>query len=880
MTAYDRIFAAVFPPPSESSLPTPKATPLVGTGGFEASAEVQTAIDWDTQDSATEQIQWERAWHTATTFLSLPNAELPPAHGPSNRDRLRGKWWKPCTPDVSSAISYLISPDSRARRSRRNQKQFDLMHWYFEEVGLRHYVHFTLKEDDFAHAIPNVVTYLERAYIVYLHNLQDHVYPSCQNQAEEQKRLFMSKLTGLFTHSLPQRSVNDMLRDFLRERAENMLQANSKLYATPEDERCVDEQTRNVLWRLQDVGLGDARIRKIFAEVMSALLSRYIERAFTGQWQSHSYVSAKLRYWVENRFTRTIAEVLAVLNTSPAQNPTYKNKTTIIDTEDEISLADLGTWQEIAINRLGALRTEELFDVVVQWDNGSKGAIEDLKRYVTTTAARTHLTDAFSDALGRRLLQPGAATTEILRFYISVIRAFAVLDPKGVLLDRVARPIRRYLRDRDDTVAIVVASLLADAKDSSPGTDVLREIATEMEKSTNPGAQDDDDGDLDFDDMEWMPDPVDAGPEYKKSKLLDVIGSLISLFESNETFVKQFQQVLGERLLKQQKDFEKEIRVLELLKARFGEASLQACEVMLRDILDSRRVDAVIRNEENLAMSATGEPLAAVHARILSHLFWPSLHSESFSLPPEISALQTRYERGFETLKQSRKLTWLNALGQVTVHLELEDRTLTEVVQTWQASVIYAFQDDDDDDDDNGGSSSKSNPVAKTVTQLTTELSMSDALVRNGLTFWVGKLVLRPSSTHPDTYHVLETLPSSAHRQSASSQRTASSSSSAQQQQQQLLTAAAAADAATSGPAPALRSDEEVMREKMDVFWHFVVGMLTNQGAMPLARIVMMLKVVVPGGFPFGNEELKAFLEARVKEGRLEVAGGCYRIKA
>ena len=48
---------------------------------------------------------------------------------------------------------------------------------------------------------------------------------------------------------------------------------------------------------------------------------------------------------------------------------------------------------------------------------------------------------------------------------------------------------------------------------------------------------------------------------------------------------------------------------------------------------------------------------------------------------------------------------------------------------------------------------------------------------------------------------------------------------------------------------------------------------------MPLARIVMMLKFAVPGGFPYGNEELKEFLGRRVKEGKLEmVGGGNYKI--
>lgn len=697
-----------------------------------------------------------------------------------------------------------------------------------------------------------MINHLEPAFIIYLHNLTDHVFPLCHKKGEEEKELFMSNLIGLFTYSLPQDKINNILREFLKERAEAMLKIESTMEGAKQ--QCVDQHTSMVLKRLQGIGLGGSRFKRLFAEVMNEILMAHIRQSYAGQWDSHSDVAAKLRYWVENRFARVIVEVLSSLNTSPSQPRSYKDEITLVDYDIEITLKDCERWQEMAINRLGVLRTEELFDVVVQWENDRQGAIEDLKSYVTTTAARTHLTSAFSDSLSRRLLQPGAATTEILRTYIAIIQAFAKLDPKGVLLDRVARPIRRYLRDRDDTVAIVVTSLLADPKDPSPGTDVLPEIAKEMETSATDAAQEDDDADLDFDDMEWMPDPVDAGPEYKKSKHLDVIGALISLFETKDVFVKEFQEILGERLLMEGQDFEREIRVLELLKARFGEASLQACEVMLRDILDSRRVDTVIRNDQSLAMCADDGHVAEVHARILSHLFWPSLHSESFSLPPEISSIQARYEKGFETLKQSRKLTWLNALGQVTVHLELEDRTLTEHVQTWQASVIHAFQ------------SSDTHPATKTVADLMTDLSMSESLVRNGLTFWVGKLVLRPSPSAPNTYHVLETLPSSVHHP----QRAASN----------LLTAAAAADAATSAPAHAVRSEEEIMREKMEVFWQFVVGMLTNQGAMPLTRIVVMLKVVVPGGFPFGNEELKAFLEGRVRDGRLEVVGGQYKIKA
>ena len=298
---------------------------------------------------------------------------------------------------------------------------------------------------------------------------------------------------------------------------------------------------------------------------------------------------------------------------------------------------------------------------------------------------------------------------------------------------------------------------------------------------------------------------------------------------------------------------ESQIRILELLKLRFGEAALQACEVMLRDILDSRRVDTVIRHDQKLDGQKSTESWPELHTRILSHLFWPSLRSESFFIPPEIASIQSRYATGFETLKQSRKLTWLHALGQVTVTLELSDRTITEEVHTWQASVIHAFQDPPDP--------SPTPSTTKTVQQLTQELTMSDALVRNALTFWTGKLVLREAA--PDTFQVLETL-SEAEADAASG-----------------IAQVAAADAATaSAQAPTVLADnsDAASKEKMAVFWQYVVAMLTNQGPMPLQQIVAFLGVFVPGGFPFGNEVMKEFLDGMVEEGKLEVAGGNYKI--
>jgi len=48
--------------------------------------------------------------------------------------------------------------------------------------------------------------------------------------------------------------------------------------------------------------------------------------------------------------------------------------------------------------------------------------------------------------ISKRLLHPGAETGDIIDFYISMIRCLRVIDPQGVLLYRVADPIRSYLR--------------------------------------------------------------------------------------------------------------------------------------------------------------------------------------------------------------------------------------------------------------------------------------------------------------------------------------------------------------------------------------------------------------------------------------------------
>ncbi len=87
----------------------------------------------------------------------------------------------------------------------------------------------------------------------------------------------------------------------------------------------------------------------------------------------------------------------------------------------------------------------------------------------------------------------------------------------------------------------------------------------------------------------------------------------------------------------------------------FGEAGLHSCEVMLRDMADSKRLDANVRAlpaqlaahraaaQQQQQMAAAGNmqqlpadttaALSRLRATVCSHLFWPELPQDELLLP-------------------------------------------------------------------------------------------------------------------------------------------------------------------------------------------------------------------------------------------------------
>ncbi|OTA97302.1 hypothetical protein M434DRAFT_392018 [Hypoxylon sp. CO27-5] len=847
---------------TDISQPTPHSTPSIRFpehgqpfGGPLAQtpkkgADTQFFLSPENNQHAAQQTRFDRSWHVVTSRIALPNSvtaedsfgSLP---GSQNVDEEAFR----------EALRDVLDPATRLPLAAHTE---DIFAWHTQQVRL-HFVSHVLPllavcdgYSDQTQTLLGSIRTLEAAYRQYLFGLRLILRAMEEEDAELALMKFQRDLHALVGNSMSS-ALMDALKSVLGQLMKTVLGVSTSGHVPKREEKSAIppvkmDKARRELHQLVEslckVGFGGEKFQILFAELLDGIMIAYIRETFAGVWEPNddlkirSRIAGRIRVqpkcirelldWVENQYARLAVEVTSRLGAGI-----------------RVSWSDVSKWKEIALGRLAALRIDELFDIVISWPD-SEGGIDDLRYAITTPQRRLQLTDAFSATLQRRLLHAGRSTLDILRTYISMIRTFHKLDHSRVLLDRVAYSLQLYLCTREDTVRIIVTGLLANREEvntEARNTKLVELVELLLQDSNQYQNERQDE---DFDDLDWTPAPVDAGSNYRRRKSEDVIGTLIGALGSPEVFIKEFQSIIGERLLSEQTGFKQEVGVLELLKKRFGESSLQACDVMIKDIQDSARLDGVIHR------GAVNHPEKVnrdwtIHARILSRLYWPEVGEERFLLPPDVTEMQKMYETIFEHLKPSRKIKWLNHLGQATVELELEDRTISEQVHTYEAAVINAF--------------SEENSSTWTFDDLYAKLEMDEDLLTAALNFWEKKHVLRRL---PDnSYVVIERL--SDAEQSSTLQVTQPST--------------AAVDLAPSTPRKAKSGMSEKEKEKRQMYWQFIVGMLTNSSpAMPLGQISMMMKMLIADGFPWSNEELQEFLGEKIADGELEIVGGKYKL--
>ncbi|KXH51798.1 Cullin family protein [Colletotrichum salicis] len=835
-----------------------------------SSRRSQTSASMQTSD----QVRWDQAWHIVTTRI-----QLPPSVAAEDSFGTLAPESQDYDADFYDSLKVVLHPEKHSENASITE---DILSWHTQQVR-HHFAQHVLPllsacntyGDQYQVLLGSIHT-LEAAHRQYLYGLSLIVRGLENKHADIAVDKFRRNLHAVIGNSMSQ-ALMESLRAVLS-RQMRLVLGMQQTSPPPGASRTTDleadrqaaaaaaarQELLQLIEALHKVGLAGERFQVLFAELMDAMMVEHIRTSFAGAWTQSksdggkdaprassvpratklgtpSRCIAALCNWVENHYSRLAVEVFARLGSG------------------DIAWTDVEKWKEIAVGRLAVMRIHELFDIVLQWPH-SRGALDDLRMAITTPQRRLQLTDTFSAALQKRLLHPGRSTLDILRVYISMIRTFHALDHSKVLLDRVVHSLQLYLCQRDDAIPIVVTGLLSnpDVSNTEGGNTKLVELAVLLNDPSQQRRPAVEDEELDWDDMEWIPDPVDAGVNYKRPKSEDVIGTLISALGSQDIFIKEFQNIIAERLLSTQMEFSQEVRVLNLLKKRFGDNALQNCDVMIKDIQDSKKVDSII--SKTIRTGVIGGPIRkahntpSYHTKILSRLFWPTMDREHFILPGPVTEGQGQYEGEFERLKSNRKLTWLNNLGNATVNLELEDRTVEKECKTYEAVVIYAFQTDDP--------YSGPLPIRHTVDQLEEMLQMDDDLIRSALSFWVGQRVLREIES--GTFIVIEKLDDDAEDGGNPPGPGPDD--------------APAPDSGDLSPKKPGALDAKE-KERRQVYWQFIIGMLTNSSpAMPLLQIAMMMKMLIADGFPWSNEELQEFLAEKMAMDELELVGGKYRL--
>lgn len=875
MAVADAHFSSVFPP-KVFSTPTPEATPTIGVlkspaqpfGGFTLP---ETAAD--------EAIQTAKAWSLATRYL-----DGEPSDNPDH----------PQQQDIE-AFKLLLSS---------NNQLLLLADWYLDRISshFRQHVLPDLSQWQKSIAvsranalITSTAQTLEEAQELYfepLIRLSSATRSTTFKAGVEALRAqVLRRWHSLVLYSLPRQRVMKTLGSALYQHMRTEL----GIYSNPEkclkDDRCQCKISFKSfpLKSLYGIGLGGDLAQRALALATHRLLDGpAVERqCFQVDWSGYETVVPRLKTWIEDCFAPCIQGAINALT----------------GTNFQFTGNDVERMATSAALSLVRKRTEALFDYVKVWPE-SKGALLDIKEHImtATTLEKVSLCAAFIRQVQQRILHAGATTVEVLSVYVNVIHAFKLLDARGVLLDKVASPLRSYLRARDDTVSVIAASFLADI---DPEGNLVAEsdgkVCADIAKAAQTSSLEDtrDDRGLNWDDMNWIPDPIDAGSNHKYNKSEDILSYILGLFDQDD-FIKEMTNVLAQHLLQAtDPEFAKETRLVELFKSRFDPSKLQAAEVMLKDMRDSvmlekrilprrtcatptptprdiqaaipgegitlpmlyrqfegrmkhaqfiavvklvanRRNDLYFPKRGHLPSPTDTSPAQqgtdsaeSMSFRILSSFFWPQLRSNKFAIPDKLTATLNHTGEMFSRYSGQRRLEWQDALGRMSVTLELEDRTITEPdIPAWRASVINAFASDESD-----------TGLSFTAEQLQEKLSMDSELVSDALSFWSHKRVLyQPVAAE---YAVLERL--------------------------DMDVAPTTNTTAEEEAFSAVKSEDAVLRENAPMFEIFIANMLRNGGAKEVGGmmgIANMLKMVLPT-FTYGEEEV-LFLLGEM-EGRGEV---------
>ena len=379
------------------------------------------------------------------------------------------------------------------------------------------------------------------------------------------------------------------------------------------------------------------------------------------------------------------------------------------------------------------------------WKDRGSSIIQRIKNLIRNydSYSREEFSKELEKLVRQKLLHIGMNTHDILKAYATIVEYLSQCDPSFVLVHRICRIIKDYVKQRPDTMRTIITFITTEKPGDCQSADIAianaNRLTLMLEEEQLKGLNDEyvimmsDNQENRW--MDWIPDPIDANP--RESRLFresaDVFNMLVSIYGSKDLFVKEYQNLFAERLLCNGWDrhIQSEYTYLETMKRRLTEGELNHCEVMLKDIRDSWKL-------ANFAASSLPFPMSP---RIISHVYWPEMPAASGSqainslqMHPIFKEALVAYEKVYSQHKAGRNITWQNDFGSV-VELELEvDGTVVELeAPLAQAQIIFLFTEKE----------------RWVITELAERTGLSGLQLKKRIDWWCSKGFLSPGGLDP-----------------------------------------------------------------------------------------------------------------------------------
>lgn len=379
-------------------------------------------------------------------------------------------------------------------------------------------------------------------------------------------------------------------------------------------------------------------------------------------------------------------------------------------------------------------RSSQLFNLIRDYPS-SLPAIEELCTVLQLTCQYDFVADSIKNQLQDRLLIPGAHTEDILQMYLRTNKVVSLLfknanRKRSDVFQKVTSSVIHHLHKRKDSVKCIVSTMLEndDCEDENEFFDNCSD-----------------------DDFEWVPNPTDSRGD-------ETISLLIGVYGGQTHFLSEYREMLATRLVSLGSfEIDREIASLDLMKSKFDPNALNDCNIMIKDMIESRKVFQKVKTKLIKVKNHHLLPSSL----ILSKHFWPSRivgddntddqdNSSSCNdqfkfLPQEILSVMKEYEKLFTELKPTQRLEWKRTEGIVAIQISIRNRDYEFRVSPLFVEVLSLFQTLAIASSSTNSSPllSAASPSSLTIEDIGKSIQQPNDKVKQIVAFWVSKNILR-----------------------------------------------------------------------------------------------------------------------------------------